>query len=95
MDEEEEIEVEIRDPDRDAIHALLSDFGGPDAGMEGLLMGWVCVSEWMLPDEGGRRLLIFLSGDTNGDPAPTWQSVGYLRNGLQRVEPIYLARERE
>lgn len=78
------------DPDREKIHELLSSFGGPDAGLEGVLVGWVAIAEWSLSD--GKRILTFLSADAKGESAPSWQSVGYLRNGLGRCEPIYIAR---
>lgn len=81
----------LYDPDRVAIHELLSSFGGPDDGIEGLLAGWVCVAEWMLPS--GLRTLTFLNADANGNPAPSWQTVGYLRNALSRCEPVVLVRQ--
>lgn len=83
----------LYDKDRNDIHDLLQGFGGPDEGVEGMLLGWVTVAEWMLPN--GLRSLTFLNADANGNPTPSWQVVGYLRNALARCEnqPIIIQRD--
>jgi hypothetical protein len=46
-----------------------------------VLIGWVCVAEWMHPT--GDRWLSRLSGSDGGDRnAARWQMQGYLHNAL-------------
>jgi hypothetical protein len=61
--------------------AIQSSISGDEELDGAMLMGWVCVVEWMHPS--GDRWLSRLSANTQGDrPSASWQMQGYLHNAL-------------
>lgn len=59
-------------------HSVSLDDGLPEGSM---LLGWVCVAEWMAPD--GDRWLSCIDGSTDPERGATeWQRQGYLHNAL-------------
>lgn len=67
---------------RTYLHEAIQTSADGDDELDGaVLIGWVCVVEWMHPS--GERWLTRLSGNTRGDAhAPVWQMQGYLHNAL-------------
>lgn len=68
---------------REHMHAAIQESAGlDDDGLEGaVVIGWVCVVEWMHPS--GNRWLSRLSGNAGADRAAAdWQMQGYLHNAL-------------
>lgn len=65
---------------RQAVNDVLQEHAMEVDGERSLLMGWCCVVEWVAPD--GNRWLSYLATDARCEPAPTWQSHGYLHNAL-------------
>lgn len=55
-------------------------FTDPEGILDGVVTGWVLVTEWMTTDGG--KWLSKTSADASGEKLPTWQERGYLHDAL-------------
>lgn len=55
-------------------------FTDPESILDGVVTGWVLVTEWMTTDGG--KWLSKTSADAAGEMLPLWQERGYLHDAL-------------
>lgn len=67
--------------------AVQASAAGDDSIDGAVLVGWVCVAEFM--DGKGEKWLSTVAGDARGLHPPIWQIQGYLHNVLNDGMPMH------